>query len=135
MLALSFDQKALSEIAAFAGFSLMLSDEVQTALHDAGSLLVQSAQGNMHWQNPTGALEESMGIVSESHFEVIAGSADSKARRRELGFSGMTDRLGRYYANDPGAFFLTDAMQEQQSVILQSVDDAANRAMARLGAV
>lgn len=39
------------------------------------------------------------------------------ARRREFGFSGMTDSLGRFYPNDPGQFYLRDALSANRPFI------------------
>lgn len=42
------------------------------------------------------------------------------ARRRELGFSGMTDSLGRYYPDDPGAYYLHDALKDNEPFIAET---------------
>ena len=129
---LSVDPKALAEIAQFAGFGTLLSEEVQQAMDEAGSLLVASAQGNMHWQHPSGALEESIHVMNESPYEIEVGSDLPYARRREKGFSGMTDSLGRTFHNDPGQPYLAPALAENQSAILASIDEAVERALDRL---
>jgi hypothetical protein len=132
MFEMSFDPQSLSEIARFAGFPTYLSDEVQQALSEAGSLLVASAQANMNWKNGTGALLSSIAVTSESPYEVIIGSDLPYARRREYGFTGLTDSLGRTFKDDPGAFYMTNAMQDNQSAILASVDAGVERALNRL---
>lgn len=132
MFSMSFDPKSLSEIAQFAGWSVYLSDEVQQALSEGGSLLVDAARGAMHWQNPTGALEESIHAIPESKTDLLVGSDLIYARRRNWGFNGA-DSLGRVY-HDQGAFFMETAMDQEQSTILASVEDAVSRACNRLGA-
>ncbi len=60
--------------------------------------------------------------------EVGVISAVRYGRRRELGFSGMTDRLGRFYPNDPGAFYLRDALQASEPGIAAAFSQAARMA-------
>ena len=131
---MSFDQRSLSEIAQFYGFSALLSDEVQQAFEQAGSALVASVRGSMNWKEPTGALEASIYAVHASPYELQVGSDLPYARRRNWGFSGRTDRLGRYYAYDPGAYYMESGMRLEQQNILGLVEQAAERAMNRLGA-
>lgn len=131
---LSFDPAALSEIAQFAGFSVYLSDEVQSALTSAGSILVASVQGNMHWMNPTGALEASIHVVNDSPYEIEVGSDLPYARRREFGFTGMVDSLGRYFPYDPPAYYFAAAASQEHDNVLRLIDEAVEKALNRLGA-
>jgi hypothetical protein len=131
MFSMSFDPQSLSEIAQFYGFKTYLSEEVQAALQQGGSTLVASIQGAMHWQNPTGALSDSIAVVSESQMEIVVGSDLPYAHRRDQGFSG-TDSLGRQY-NDSGAFFMQQGIDASQSAILASVEAGAQQALNRLG--
>lgn len=62
---------------------------------------------NMHWQNPSGVLEDSFFYDGNSVTSDVAW-----AHRREVGFSGQTDSLGRYYPNDPGGFYLQQTLQQ-----------------------
>ena len=39
------------------------------------------------------------------------------ARRREKGFSGMTDSLGRFYPSDPGTFYLQRGLEASRPFI------------------
>lgn len=128
----SFDPRSISEIAQLYGFGVLLSHEVQAAFREGGSLLVKSVQGAMHWENPSGDLERSIRPVHDSPYELQVGSDLPYARRRELGFSGRTDRLGRYYAKDDGAFYMKRGFEASQSHILASIENAAERALQRL---
>lgn len=130
---LSFDPQALKEIVAFAGFPILMSQEVQAAMQEAGALLVESARNNMHWQNPIGALESSMQVMVDSPYEIEVGSNLPYARRREFGFSGMVDRLGRFYPHDPGAFYMEAAAYETHDQVLMLIDAAVERALSRIG--
>jgi len=136
MLSMSFDDKSMKEIVAFAGFGTLLSEEVQATLKQAGELLTQAAVANT-WEvfaNPTGALASTIGIVVESPFEIIVGSESPYAARREYGFSGMTDSLGRYFANDPPKPYLGPALQDNQQAVLDLIDQAVEKALARVEA-
>lgn len=127
VLDISFTPESLSEIARFAGIPMLISQEVQQAMERGSDILIQSAQGNMHWKNPTGALESSIRRMSESPYEIIVGSDLPYAARREYGFHGA-DSLGRVY-NDEGAFFLTQAMNDNEQQILILIDQAVEKAM------
>ena len=131
---LSFDPQSLSEMAQFAGFSVYLSEEVQSALQQAGSILVESAQANMHWVNPTGALEASITADASTPYEVIVGSDLPYARRREFGFTDMVDSLGRFFPYDPGAFYMLGAAEQDSQGVLVLIENAVYAALNRLGA-
>lgn len=137
MLSISFDQQSMKEIVAFAGFGTLLSEEVQAALKQAGDLITQAAVANT-WEvfaNPTGALASTLGVVVDSPFEIIVGSSSPYAARREYGFSGQTDSLGRYFANDPAKPYLQPALDDNQQAVLQLIDAAVEKALARMEAV
>lgn len=127
MLDISFTPQSIAEIAKFAGMPVLISKEVQAAMERGADILIQSAQGNMHWKNPTGALEGSIRRMSDSPYEIIVGSDLPYAARREFGFHGA-DSLGRIY-NDEGAFFLTQAMNDNEQSILILIDQAVEQAM------
>lgn len=129
-LNVSFDPASLSEIARYAGFATILTPEVQAALEQGARLIVAISQANQHWQHPTGRLESSMRVMSESQMELVVGSDLPYAARREFGFQGV-DALGRHY-NDQGAFFLTRALDENNQAVLQLIDQAVEAALERM---
>lgn len=131
-LDVSFDPQSISAIAQMYGFNVLLSPEVQQAMNDGGQTLVDALRNNMHWMNPTGALSDSWAPLQTSPYEIQVGSADPKAARRNWGFSGQTDSLGRYYASDPGAFYIENGMAEASPQILSNIDDAVSQALARM---
>lgn len=131
MFSMSFEPQSLSEIARFYGFPAYMAEETQAALQDGGSALVASIQGAMDWKNPSGNLEGSIVVVSDSPYEIIVGSNVVYAHRRDQGFHGA-DSLGRNY-DDNGAFFMQNGMDASQSAILASVEAGIQRALDRLG--
>jgi hypothetical protein len=131
-LDISFDQRSLSAVAQMYGMQILLTPEVQAAMKQGGDLLVQAMRDNMHWMNPTGELSDSWVPLQTSPYEVQASSSAPHAARRNWGFSGQTDSLGRYYANDPGAFYIDAGMAEASPQILSDMDNAVNQALARM---
>lgn len=69
--------------------------------------------------NPTGNLLRNIqGYVASPYLGAVGVTPSVPyARRRELGFSGMTDRLGRYYPDDPGQYYLQDALKDNEAFI------------------
>jgi hypothetical protein len=61
--------------------------------------------------------------------EVGVSNAVPYARRREYGFSGMTDALGRYYPYDPGAFYLTNGLKASEPFIAAAFAGATTMAI------
>lgn len=122
ILSLEFSPDSLREIARFAGIPALLAPQVQAAMDQGAEIIVAASQGNMHWKNPTGRLEASMHRIVQTPYSIIVGSDLPYARRRELGFSG-TDSRGRTY-NDKGAFFLTQAIEDNERTVLILLDDA-----------
>lgn len=87
--------------------------------------------GSRRFKNPTGRLVSSFrGVIQDDGFEV--GSELPYARRREFGFSNRTDALGRYYASDPGAFYLKKAITAEKAIMGQyynvAIEDTFNAA-------
>lgn len=52
------------------------------------------------------------------------------AWRREEGFSGRTDRLGRYYKKDPGIHYMRWALTAQRDAIAQGIQQAVQDTLA-----
>jgi hypothetical protein len=130
----SLDASSLAELVRLAGFAGLLDLEVQQALTQVGILLVGAAQANT-WQvfdNPTGALADSIYFYVISPSEIAVAVGVPYGRRRELGFSGMTDSLGRFYANDPAKPYLQPAVDDNtaniEALMAVAVDGALGRA-------
>lgn len=89
---------------------------------------------SQRFQQPTGTLMRGITGVVHSPFlgEVGVGKQVPYARRREFGFNGMTDALGRTYTNDPGAFYLTDAYHDSLPFIATTFRTATMLGVQRL---
>lgn len=94
---------------------------------EATAVIIQSTMpSKMHWKNASGNLAGSFEVTGgssggNSYREV--GSPLPYARRREFGFSGKTDSLGRHYTNDPGGFYMKKAISGSRSRYLKLFDD------------
>ena len=130
---MSFDTASLASIAQMYGFPSYLSSEVATALQQAGDLLTQTAQDNTWsaFQNPTGALADSIQPTMQSPYEVIIGVGVPYGHRLEAGFFG-TDSLGRVY-NQAAEPYLQPALDADQDQVLALVEAAAMQAWMRIG--
>ncbi len=120
----SFDPRSLAAIAQLHGLQILLAPQVQAAMSQGGDLLIRGMQAEMQakFKAPTGMLSGSLQKIIDSPYEIQAGSNLPDAWRRDRGFSGMTDRLGRYYPHDPGIFFAENSMQTQGQAMLRLLD-------------
>lgn len=130
----SFDPASLKQIAALAGLNILLTPEVQAAMSQGGDLFIAGMQAEMaaKFKNPTGTLAGSLQKIITSPFEIQVGSPLPYAWRRDQGFSGMTDRLGRYYPHDPGIAYVSGAEQTQSQAILRLLDAAVSTVLGGL---
>ncbi len=131
---MAFDVESLAAIARLAGFAALLDPEIIAALAWSGEMLVTTAQANTWavFANPTGTLAGSIYFHMLGATEAEVGVGVPYGRRREYGFSGMTDALGRFYPNDPGKPYLEPALQEDLPLIQAKMELAVNSALGRL---
>jgi hypothetical protein len=130
----SMDPESLAEIVRLAGFEALLIPEIAGGLVASGTLLVAAAQAKT-WEvfaNPTGRLASTIYFYVISPKEVALAVGSPYGRRREKGFSGMTDALGRFYPYDPAKPYLEPTMQEQGPAVLQLMETATDTALGRV---
>lgn len=135
MFSASFDTGSLAALTRLMGFGALLNPNIQAALTEAGTLLTNAAVANT-WQvfeHPTGKLAGAIypWLVSPSEMEIRVDSP--YGRRREEGFSGQTDSLGRYYADDPAKPYLRPALADNQEAIKQLIAEAVQITLSELG--
>ncbi len=101
------------------GYGPRLEAEMGDAMQEIVDELSMYMVGIMHWQHTSGALElsvlEDSQVLDPWHAEI--GSSRPYAARRNWGFSGMTDSLGRTYPDDPGAYYLDDTLEDNTAFI------------------
>ena len=133
---ISLDAPSLQELVRLQGFSGLLNPAITQALTQSGQLLVGAAQANT-WNvfaNPTGQLADSIYFYVVSPSEVAVAVGVPYGRRREMGFSNMTDSLGRYYAHDPARPYLQPAVDDNQAEVAALMAAAVNSALGRIAA-
>jgi hypothetical protein len=130
----TIDPTALTKIKQFAGWQLVLEDELLKAHKKGTESLQNAARANMHWKNPTHKLEGSLKPKVENPYASWMGTDLPYAKRRNYGFSGKSDSLGRYFAHDPGQFYMDNAVKQKKSEIGSIFGEALDAALARLSA-
>jgi hypothetical protein len=140
-LSVIVDPAVLARAQSMQNWQPTLQAELAPAIDVSLQNMATSAIGFCYanFMNPGGALESNF----TTQGPMIQGNAvlgylvnDSPyAWRREFGFSGMTDRLGRYYANDPGIAYMENTLMADMSMALQNVQAAVQAALAKVGAV
>ncbi len=134
-IALAFQPNLLGVMSQFSQFAGILDKYIATATEKSAGLIGTAGQGNMHWKNPTGELYDSIEVQMQNPYLAYIGSNLPYAWRRERGFSGMTDSLGRFYPNDPGQYYMeiaindTTVLQEVAEIYIQAVYDAWGEAV------
>jgi hypothetical protein len=132
---MSFDPGSLARIAELAGMGVLMDAEIAGALVESSKLLVEAAQAKTWevFENPTGALADSIYPWIDSPHEVEVRVGVPYGRRREYGFSGMTDSLGRFYAYDPGKPYLGPTLEEHKDEVRDLIAAAVEHTLGRLG--
>jgi hypothetical protein len=105
----------------------------QAAMNSCVAKVVQESKtaASEAFRKPTGKLMGGITGQAQSPWRGVVGVGQQVpyARRREFGFSGMTDALGRYYNLDPGAFYLHTGLQRAQPYIRTTFFAATELAM------
>ena len=132
---MKLDTSSLQQIIRLQGFAGLLNPEIREALSEGGGFIARTAQGNarrVFIQNSPGGLADSIYPWLASSTEIEIRVAKPYGRRRECGFSGMTDSLGRYYPYDPGKPYLGPAMEQEGAIVEQLMAEAVNHALGRI---
>jgi len=110
-----FDSESKALLGKFANLGAHLAEAAawRGEVQSFGSDLAQAIQSTASsaFTNGTGELAGSFEVTMTGTGAEI-GSNIPWARRREFGFSGMTDSLGRFYPNDPGKFYVAGALSQ-----------------------
>lgn len=121
---LSFDPGSLETLVRMAGFQALMEPEVVNMLAATGVLLVTAAQANTWavFDAPTGVLADSITFMVDSPSEISVTVGVPYGARREYGFVGMTDSLGRV-GTDRARPYLQPAIDENQDLILAIMEE------------
>ena len=130
---ISFDPQSLQELVRLQGFSSLLNPAITAALTQSGQLLVGAAQANT-WKvfdNPTGQLAGSIYFYVVSPSQVAVAVGVPYGARREYGFVGMTDSLGRV-GTDRARPYMQPAVDDNQDQVAAIMAAAVNSALGRV---
>ena len=137
---LQIEIQGLEKIQKFNNWTPVLEEWLGYAFTQSQGHLMGTMQEIMdqRFKNPTGALAHHFPLpfpMYSSHLPVMSGGVvnDSPyALRRNYGFSGMTDSLGRHFTSDPGIFYAEDALLEDESWIQKTFQSAVTNALGEL---
>jgi hypothetical protein len=129
----SFDPQSLEEIVRLQGFAGLLNPEVQQGLTEAGTLLTNAAVANTWnvFDRPSGELADSIYPYVISPTEVAVAVGVPYGRRREYGFVGRVDSLGRIGTDGPRPY-LQPAVDDHQAEVQEIMEMAVNTALGRI---
>lgn len=135
-LSVGFDEASLGAIAHMAQFSVFLESEIAPTLQKIGDDIAYDAIVNTWavFANPTGELASTIQAIPTDGMSISIGSDSPYAARREFGFTGMTDSLGRTFTNDPGKPYLEPALTANEDKIMQAMGLAIAEGFAQMGA-
>lgn len=131
---MTLDPASVARIARLVQADVRMREFYLAAMRYSVSLVLGKAQANAadgRFVNPTGNLLQNItGYVASWDVGVVGVTRSVPyARRREFGFTGRTDSLGRHYTNDPGAFYLRDALTDSQPEIATAFGAATTLAI------
>src|SRR5712691_5153208 len=111
-----------------------LFDAMGRSLDDMQNYAVDFMYSN--FKAPSGELENAFYQVVEDTGDTVTGSLinpSAYAWRREKGFSGMTDSLGRYFPHDPGIAYAENTLSAETMPIFGIFTDAVGQVISGMG--
>lgn len=117
-------------------YSAAMSFAVNRVATEAKQATTELFNSNPIGGTPSGTLARGIvgQVLSPLRGQVGVGYQVPYARRREYGFSGMTDSLGRTYTNDPAKPYLETGLQRSLPAIESAFVEASALAIRRIGA-
>lgn len=130
---ISMDPGSLQELVRLQGFAALLNPAITQALTEAGTLLTNAAVANTWsvFDNPTGALADSIYPYVVSPTEVAVSVGSVYGARREFGYLGKVDALGRVGHDGPRPY-LQPAVDQHQQEVSEIIEMAVNIALGRI---
>jgi hypothetical protein len=134
---LQVEVQGLEDLQKFSNWGPALDEWMTIALRLSLDHLFSSAQDYMSskFKHPTGTLEHNFIQQIYSSSMPVSGALvnDSPyAWRREQGFSGMTDSLGRHFTNDPGIYYMEYTLENETDWIRKTFSRSLDSAWKEL---
>lgn len=139
MISVGLDERSIRYLSLFRGgvssFQATYEGFLEQAGWDSLKALHMSAEHHMWttFMNPTGPLEDSLDQEMETPYRGWMGSELEYARRRNWGFVGMYDSLGRGPYSDEGIEWAEYAIDDMTPEITGYYQRAVNSALATMG--
>ena len=135
LIDIAYEPKSLKRLGNMLSVHSFLAPELSSTMRQVGDIVVAAAVANTWevFEDPTGELASTIKAMLSGPYEVTIGSDSPYAMRRELGFMGMTDSLGRGPYDDPAKPYMQPALDDNVSQIDIMISDAVARAMANMG--
>jgi len=127
-LAAELDNASKAGVRRMRRFQHYLEAEMGRALFEEAQHVAETAELNT-WEvftNPTGELASQIKPVLLDPYTAAVDFAAPYAARREFGYSGQVDALGRFYPYDPAHPYAIPALEEHQAAIEQAMWRALN---------
>ena len=136
-LDVTLDAASLFRLHSFANYETVLEPALLKAMDASISMIQAYATDFMwsHFRHPTGALEEAWEVEELTPYRTSLANTSPYARRRNYGFSNMTDALGRYYAHDPGIGWAEITLVAEQYKVRDQFQAAIDYANLQLGRI
>lgn len=134
VLGASLDAASMKNVDRMLAFGDYFMPQIEHALDLSMDGIISAAQAYM-WAtfiNPTGPLEDAFEKDIEGTNGIISNPMPYAWRRND-GFSGMTDSLGRYYPLDPGIHYMEFALQISEPFIETTFAIETETALAMIG--
>jgi len=139
LINVGFDAASMTKIDLLLGWVSSFRGTYEGFLEQAGLESLQAlhmSTENHMWttfMNPTGPLEDSLSEDMETPYRGWMGSDSEYARRRNWGFVGMYDSLGRGPYSDEGIEYMEYAINDMTPEIEGYYVKAINSAIAFMG--
>jgi hypothetical protein len=133
---IDYDPASLAKIKNILGFNTALLAELEKAMADSLRDLRYHAESYMYaeFQNPEGRLEDAFEEHVYGPFTSELINPLPYAWRRNEGFTGMTDSIGRTYSYDPGIRYMQEAIDAGYDDVQLNFEVALDNALRAVGA-
>lgn len=135
MFDLMFDSPSLRRVNNLGLFAVLLEPPMEEAVRESVELLRNDAEAYMWstFKNPTGPLEGSLETGMLGRATGIVWTDSPYGWRREEGFSGMTDSLGRFFSVDEGIHYMAETLKKDTAWIRDRLELAVQDTLAVIG--